>query len=157
MPADVPGARLGSVRIRPVLLVILAFVAGVGVGILYARSRPVGGRTDAAPERATAVTPLVPGALGPNRKGRKAGLTPADFTPSDDILERLRRAEAGELDPSELAPDDGASGGAHETEPAARSPEPDAPSTPDPAAMTDAERRVLDRLRRMSAEEPADD
>ena len=150
------GDGLGSARIRPVLLVVLlAFVAGVGAGILYARSRPVGGRSDAVAERDDAA-PLAPGALAPNRKGRKAGLTPADFTPSDDILLRLRQAEAGELDPAELASDAGGSAEAAQSAPAASSPDIEAPSKPDPAAMTDAERRVLDRLRQMSAEEPSD-
>jgi hypothetical protein len=141
-----------------VLQVILAFVAGVGVGVLYARSRPVGGRGDGDAERDAGAAPLAPGSLGPNRKGRKAGLTAADFTPSDDILERLRRAEAGELDPADLAPEsDRAADVADESERAVPAPEAEATSTPDPAAMTDAERRVLDRLRRMSAEEPSDD
>ena len=131
------------------LAVICAFVLGFGVGALYMRFR--GASTEAPP-------PVGPSLLGvgrddrppaPNRRARKVGLTEADFVPSDDILERLRLVEAGELDPSALAAEDGEE--AHTP-----APEPPAPKTPDPAAMTDAERRVLDRLRRMSGEEPAD-
>ena len=132
------------------LAVICAFVLGVGAGVLYMRFR--GASTETAP-------PVGPSLLGlgrderspaPNRKARKVGLTEADFVPSDDILERLRLVEAGELDPSALAAEDGEQ--AHNP-----TPEPPAPTTPDPAAMTDAERRVLDRLRRMAGEEPSTD
>jgi hypothetical protein len=96
----------------------------------------------------------------PNKKARRVGLTEADFTPSDDILERLRRAEAGELDPAVLAADD------DDDDPAAAAADADEPKpkpvsagrpseTPvsDPQALAEAERRVLERLRRMAGQE----
>ena len=123
------------------LPVILAFAVGVAVGLMYARWRA---------EQNVVSAPTAPGAVAPNKRAKKAGLTEADFVPSDDILERLRRAEAGELDPAELAAG---------TEPPPRGPAVEAPAVAplDPEALTDAERRVLERLRRMAAEGSTED
>jgi hypothetical protein len=141
---------------------IIAFVLGGVAGYAYARWA-------ASPARAGTKTTSSTDALGrpsepalapiikPNRKARRVGLTEADFTPSDDILERLRRAEAGELDPAVLADDDAASPAAADAdEPKPRLSSAGRPSeTPvsDPQALAEAERRVLERLRRMAGQE----
>jgi hypothetical protein len=144
-----------------VLGLIIAFVLGGVAGWAYARWA-------ASPARAGTKTAWSTGARGrpsdpvpapvvkPNKKARRVGLTEADFTPSDDILERLRRAEAGELDPAVLAADDDASAAADADEPKPKAVSPGrASETPvsDPEALAEAERRVLERLRRMAGQE----
>jgi hypothetical protein len=70
----------------------------------------------------------------PNAKARKLGLDEDAFKPSDDILDQLRRAAEG--DESALT----------ESAPPTREPSMPAPE------LTEAERRVLDRLRQQGSE-----
>jgi hypothetical protein len=144
-----------------VLGLIIAFVLGGVAGYAYARwaASPAraGAKTASTDARGRPSAPVVAPIIKPNKKARRVGLTEADFTPSDDILERLRRAEAGELDPAVLADDGAASPAAAEAdEPKPRPASPGRPSeTPvsDPQALAEAERRVLERLRRMAGQE----
>lgn len=107
-------------------VVLLAFLLGVTVGIVLARRSP-----QSRVEPAATV-------VGPTKRGRKAGLTEEAFTPSDDILERLRKAADGELDPAEIeAPPPTAA----EAEAARRH------------ELEEQERRVLERLRRFETPE----
>ena len=101
MPGPWSRRRLRSARIRRGAAVDPRLRQSASPsGLVYARWR--------VPDRAAAdvarPTPRAPSApwrrrSPPTSEAKKAGLTEADFTPSDDILERLRRAEAGELDP----------------------------------------------------------
>lgn len=127
--------------------VLFAFLLGLSVGILIGRRNPRAKEDTGAPA-APAVTPSLLGgrSVGPTKRGRKAGLTEADFTPSDDILERLRKAAEGELDPSEIeAPST--------TGPGEGSAEADALRR---AELAEKERRVLERLRQLEAEGETD-
>jgi hypothetical protein len=128
--------------------IILAFLCGVALGVWLGRRQP----REATPEAAAApvarplARPAAPRAApmsAPTEKGRKAGLTEESFTPSDDILEKLRLAAEGQLDPSDLG-----------TSP----PEPAPPPAPRPSpSITEAEQRVLDRLRQRAQEaDPGD-
>lgn len=140
---------------------IIAFVLGVAAGFSYARWSGSPARGGTKPASTTDAMgrpsdPVVAPIAKPNKKARRVGLTEADFTPSDDILERLRRAEAGELDPAVLAADDAAGPADGDDEPKLKAAPPARPSeTPvsDPQALAEAERRVLERLRRMAGQE----
>lgn len=123
--------------------VVFAFLLGLSIGILVGRRSPAAPRGEAANVAPPVVSPsLVSGAVGPSKRGRKAGLTEADFTPSDDILERLRKAAEGELDPAEIeAPPASASSATDADDDAARR-----------AELAEKERRVLERLRQLEAE-----
>lgn len=109
-------------------VVLLAFLLGVTVGIVIARRSPP---SRAEPTAAAAV---------PTRRARKAGLTEEALTPSDDILQRLRKAADGELDPAEIEaapPPTAAEEAAAAAAELARREE-----------LAEQERRVLERLRR---------
>jgi hypothetical protein len=113
--------------------IVFALLVGFAAGVAVGRRNPA----PSIVQRDVPVVGLSPNAVAaPSKRGRKAGLTEADFTPSDDILEKLRRASEGELDPAVLRGDGDA--------------EPDGSGDaelPDPE-LTEAERRVLERLRR---------
>lgn len=118
---------------------VLAFLVGVAVGVVLGRRS-----TAERPTPPTAPVPVAPppsvtpGSPVVTKRGRKAGLSEASFQPSDDILERLRRVEAGELDPSQL----------HDA-PAAPAAEPSTPPVlPTDPELAERERRILERLER---------
>jgi hypothetical protein len=94
------------------------------------------------PSRKAELQAAIPPA--PTAKGRKAGLTEESFKPSDDILEKLRLAAEGELDPSVLR-----------SEP--EEPPPAEPAPLPPPELTEAERRVLERLRRQELDDAGPD
>jgi hypothetical protein len=112
-----------------VLTVVFAFACGVSVGLL------IGRRSVRVKEEREAVDRALP--VRPTKRASKKGLTPESFQPSDDILERLRKAAEGELDPAVLRDAGG-------SEPAP------APPTPEELHLSEAERRVLERLRRQA-------
>jgi len=116
---------------------VFAFLVGVAVGVLIGRRAP---RPDATPTSAAGRAVAVTGPA-PTKRGRKAGLTDESFTPTDDILEKLRLAAEGELDPSAFA----------EQPPPRQQPEapPERPAAVDPR-LAEAEQRILDRLRRQA-------
>ena len=128
--------------------VLFAFLLGLSVGILVGRRSPAARAEPAAAAPSPAPLPTTPGALKPTKRARKAGLTEADFTPSDDILERLRKAAEGELDPSEIEapPASTTASNAEDDAEAARR-----------ADLAEKERRVLERLRQLEAEAQADE
>jgi hypothetical protein len=134
-----------------VLAVVVAFVSGAAGGFFYGRRHPASierGPAPATPAPPVGRTPEgAPVLASPNKRGRKAGLTEADFTPSDDILDKLRKAEAGELDPTVLKEE------AQPPKPKAKRATKAQPAL-DPTTMSEAERRVFDRLRRMEEEAP---
>jgi hypothetical protein len=111
-----------------IVAIVLAFAVGLGVGLVIGRRR--------VPTDRPAVEVV-------GLRSRRATLSDEAFVPSDDILERLRLAAEGKLDPAEV-------GGA---EPPSPSPSPASrprgdvePPLPRPE-LTEAERRVLERLR----------
>lgn len=149
-----------------VATIVLVFLCGVSLGVLIGRRYPaptaspatasttavdLPGTTTDTPSAAVAATRPARPTAGPTTRTDGGGLLPADppkrtwrsrkivldestLVPSDDILEKLRLAAEGELDPSAL----------HE-EPA--TPPPAEPALPRPE-LTEAERRVLERLER---------
>jgi len=119
--------------------IVLAFLVGLSAGVYL-------GRRSSVTHPPTATTPPLAGSTmpaGPTKRGRKAGLTEESFTPSDDILERLRRAAVGEIDPADLTGD---------------RPDPEVVVDEEPAVdpeLAEAQRRVLDRLERQG-DQPSD-
>lgn len=121
---------------------MLAFLVGVSVGVLI-------GRRAATPSRPKPIAPLAPESPVITKRGRKAGLSEEAFVPSDDILEKLRLAAEGELDPAELAADDPPPRRIPPTvAELAEEPEEPAPRPPVDPRLAEAEQRILDRLRR---------
>jgi hypothetical protein len=136
--------------------IVLTFLVGVSVGVLIGRRvpRPEPAERPApappAAPRARRDPPAVAPVAVPNKRARKVGLTEDSFRPSDDILEKLRLAAEGQLDPAVLA---------SEPEPPAPEPVPAEQAGPPPVdpALAEAEQRILDRLRREAqGEEPSD-
>jgi len=136
--------------------IVLTFLVGVSIGVLIGRRMPrseraerPGAGTQPSPIAGREAPAVAPVAV-PNKRARKVGLTEDSFRPSDDILEKLRLAAEGQLDPSVLA-----------SEPEAPAPEPEpvedaGPPAVDPA-LAEAEQRILDRLRREAqGETPSD-
>ena len=124
--------------------VLFAFLLGLSVGILIGR-RSAPRRGEEVPVAVVTPTIVARGEVKPSKRGRKAGLTEADFTPSDDILERLRKAAEGELDPSEI-----------EAPPATTTAAEDAAEAARRAELAEKERRVLERLKQLEAEDEDD-
>ena len=123
--------------------IVLAFLLGLAAGVFLGRRTAPSAASNAgwgpppvrpAPTGAVTRTPMAT----PNDRARKAGLTEEAFTPSDDILEKLRLAAEGAIDPAVLAEERARSAPAAEERP---------PPVVDPR-LTDAEQRILDRLRR---------
>jgi hypothetical protein len=158
-----------------VLGLIFAFALGGVAGFAYARWLAANAVPDAppaiAPPDVGPIEPVVTAIAKPNKRAQKVGLTEADFTPSDDILERLRLAEAGQLDPATLDAEAKAKADAEEKADAEAKARADAKSEAKARAKADAdaaeaaaaavalaeaERRVLDRLRRMADGETDD-
>ena len=118
--------------------IVFAFLVGLALGIVLGRRNP---KPDAGVEAPAAAT--MPRRTKPSRRAAKAGLTDESFTPADDILDRMRKAAEGELDPAELSVE--------------------APAPPTPAQVAadaervERERRVLERLRQQAeAPQPSD-
>src|SRR5688500_15270603 len=80
------GSPMGPLLFGLLLGVVIGFLLGQRYGAVVARQL---GNTSPPPT----VPPVAPGAAAPiaapNKRGRKAGLTVADFQPADDILDRL--------------------------------------------------------------------
>ena len=121
-------------------VIVFAFLAGLGLGVFLGRRSMASAATAAAP---AAVAAPAARRTKPSRRAMKAGLTDESLTPADDILEKLRKAAEGELDPEELTREK-------------------PPPPPDPAqvaadeAKAERERRVLERLRQQQAEAQSD-
>ena len=119
--------------------IVFAFLLGLALGVVLGRRNPQpAGDALAAPAAAA-----VPRRTKPSRRAAKAGLTDESFTPADDILERMRKAAEGELDPAELE--------------VARPAPPTPAQVAADAERAERERRVLERLRQQSeAAQPSD-
>ena len=131
----------GMGHLQAVALVVFAFLVGLALGVVLGRRNP---KPETVAAAGAAVAPLpAPAArrTKASRRASKAGLTDESFTPSDDILERLRKAAEGELDPAEL----------EKTE----SPPPTPAQLAADAERAERERRVLERLRQQQAQ-PSD-
>lgn len=143
--------------------IVLSFLVGVSVGVLIARRGQPHAAERQHPQPAPPSRVAAPGPLaGPSKRGRKAGLTEESFQPADDILDKLRLVAEGQLDPSVLRDELSDSGVAPRPEAATAprpAPEPEAEAAPPPIdpALSEAEQRVLDRLRRMAPPSDADD
>ena len=115
---------------------VFVFVAGVGLGVWLGRRSMADPRVSAAAPPTPRPTPVAvaspPPAVALTDKARKKGLTEDSMRPSDDILERLRRAAEGDAAAIEETP----------------APVAESPPTPE---LTEAERRVLERLRQQQA------
>lgn len=113
--------------------IVFAFLAGLALGVFL-------GRRSVTPA-ASAVPSVAPVArrTKPSKRAAKAGLTDASLTPADDILDKLRKAADGELDPAELNAD-------------APPPPPDPAEVAAAEARAEQERRVLERLRQQQAQ-----
>lgn len=143
--------------------ILFAFLVGVSVGVLIGRRYSRAGEHAAAPAAAPVAAPSlssrppvtgVPAGaptVAPNKRARKAGLTEESFRPADDILEKLRLVAEGHLEPTALGDD---AAGDRSAEAAAPAPESDAPPLANPH-LSDAERRVLERLREAQRDEPS--
>ena len=128
-------------HLQAVALVVFAFLVGLALGVALGRRNP---KPEALAATGAAAAPLAAATARrtkASRRAAKAGLTDESFTPSDDILERLRKAAEGELDPAEL----------EKTEPAPPTPAQIAAE----AERSERERRVLDRLRQQAGQ-PSD-
>jgi hypothetical protein len=113
-------------------VILFFFLAGLGLGLFLGRRSMASAA--ASPSPAPLAPPPVAPRTKPTRRAMKAGLTDASLTPADDILEKLRRAAEGELDPAELSR-------------AAPPPPPDPAQVAADEAKAERERRVLERLR----------
>jgi hypothetical protein len=114
--------------------VVFAFLVGLALGVVLGRRNPKPGTEVVSPS----LLGTAPRRTKPSKRAAKAGLTDESFTPADDILDKLRRAAEGELDPAEL----GGSG----------APPPTAAQVQIDLEKAERERRVLERLRHQQAQ-----
>jgi hypothetical protein len=128
--------------------IVVAFLLGLIVGLLVGRRIGVAAaRVTPSPAAGSPAAAAMGAARAATAASGRAG-TPEPGEdgprPADDILEKLRLVSEGKLDPSALSADD------EPKEPRAAAIEQEAAERQ--ARLTEAERRVLDRLRRQEPE-----
>jgi hypothetical protein len=128
---------------------LLGLAVGLAAGIVIGRraaATNAAAAPTATPPQLSRIAPPRAGrveVIAPNKRGMKVGLTEADFTPADDILERMQQAwEQG----ASLADLEAAQAAAAAAE-AAAAPEPEeATEGLTQAELDERTRRVLERL-----------